>query len=110
MRSSDEQLSVILNKAQEKRKTMRKRKRVVREAGLTALCLCLIVAASFFMPQTEQSVMQETQGAYGSLILSSTYVGYIVIGVLSFALGACLTLLCLHLRQSDGKDGSHVDD
>ena len=38
-------------------------------------------------------------GAAGSLFLLSGAAGYIVIGILAFALGVSFTLLCLFLRR-----------
>ena len=41
---------------------------------------------------------------YGSLLLAAPYTGYVVVGVLAFALGVCITLLCIHwkaLRQKE---------
>ena len=36
---------------------------------------------------------------YGSLILSTPYLGYVVIGILTFVLGVLVTILCLHLND-----------
>lgn len=32
---------------------------------------------------------------YGSLLLAAPYTGYVVVGVIAFALGICVTLLCI---------------
>ena len=83
--------------------------RVLREAGLSFLCLCLIVCAAFFIPGADEMRQESSTGAFGSLILSSPYLGYIVIGTLSFALGVCLTLLCLHLRAKEKGEKTNDD-
>ena len=37
-------------------------------------------------------------------VFSQGSLGYLVIGVLAFALGVCVTLLCLRLRDSGGDE------
>ena len=110
MRNSDEQLGLILKKAANKRTRKKQKLRVLREAGLSALCLGLIVVASFLLPRGEETVPAAADGRFGSLILSSPYIGYIVIGALSFALGISLTLLCLHLRRREHPEIEYGDD
>lgn len=103
MRTPYEQLNTILRKAEDKRAQRKRRRRILREAGLSSLCLCLIVAAARFLPRFEGTANAGAGERYGSLILSSPFVGYVVIGALSFVLGVCFTLLCLHLRRKERK-------
>ena len=112
MRNSDDRLRAILIKAgdKDKREQKKRRARVLREAGLSALCLCLIVAASFLLPRPEAERGNAAGGQFGSLLLSSPYIGYIVIGTLSFAPGISLTLLCLFLRRREKPEEQHGDD
>ena len=40
----------------------------------------------------------------GSVFHSSAALGYIVIGLLAFLLGVCVTILCFRLRQLERED------
>lgn len=109
MRSSDEQLTDILQKARQIRAKKERRRRILTEGGLALFCLCAVCVSAFFVSKAGQAQPGEAYGPFGSLIASSPYLGYVVIGVFSFALGVSLTLLCLYLRTA-GKEKDDVDD
>ena len=104
MRSTDEQYQEIMRRA----KIVRE-KRIIRKhvyAGAIASCVCaaLLIAVCFCLPQ-----LTTTQGApgmqqYGSLLLSAPYMGYVIVGVLAFALGVCAALLCIHWNKLKQKE------
>ena len=71
--------------------------RAVRSSAIgTALCALLLCAVFAFLPARDAQAVGTVQ--YGSLILGVNATGA-VICVLSFALGVCLTMLCLHWRR-----------
>ena len=41
---------------------------------------------------------------YGSLLLAAPYIGYVIVGILAFALGICVTLLCIRLKELREKE------
>ena len=104
MRNTDEQLQEIMRRAE-----IVKEKRIIRKciyASALASCVCvaLLIAVCFCLPQL--TVMSESSGMqhYGSLLLAAPYTGYVVVGAIAFALGVCITLLCIHwkaLRQKE---------
>jgi len=105
MRNSELQLEEILRRAD----TLRRKKASRRAAALSAasvfVCLALIVGAASLLSVLPAAAGEDgVPAAYGSLILSSSFLGYIVIGVLAFALGVCVTLLCRALRASKEKE------
>ena len=61
--------------------------------------LVLIVGAALAVPRLACATLQNTEGSYGSLILGISWVSYVIIGLLTFALGICATLLCIHWQQ-----------
>lgn len=99
MRSTDEQLREILRRTE-----LVKEKRIIRRqvhAGAAASCVCaaLLIAVCFYLPRL--SVIQEAPELqnYGSLLLAAPYTGHVVAGVLAFALGVCVTLLCIAWKR-----------
>ena len=65
--------------------------------GSAAASLAVIVALAFAMPPLDGSAVIE--GAHGAgSVFASGAAGYIVIGVLAFALGVAVTLLGVKLR------------
>lgn len=98
MRTTEQQLREILSRAEiVKEKRMRKC-RLAIDAASAALCLVLLIAASASLPRLPDASAQGTAVQYGSLILGSGALPLVVIGLLAFALGVCVTLLCVHLR------------
>ena len=69
--------------------------------------LALIVGVSFVMPDI--AVKIQTGGYAGFETAASVFhggaaLGYIVIGLLAFLLGVCVTVLCFRLRQMNQDD------
>ena len=105
MRSTEDQFQEILkrtNIVKEKRKITKK----MSVEGLSAaVCLALLVLVSLYLPRLKE--ISETAGAgttYGSFIVTAPYAGYIVVGILACALGARITLLCVHLHDYKKKE------
>ena len=104
MRNTDEQLQEIMRRAEIVKEKRIIRKRIYASALASCVCVALLIAVCFCLPQL--TVMSESSGMqhYGSLLLAAPYTGYVVVGVLAFALGVCITLLCIHwkaLRQKE---------
>lgn len=104
MRNTDEQLQEVMRRAE-----IVKEKRIIRNrlhASAIASCACaaLLIAVCICLPQL--TVMSENAGMqqYGSLLLAVPYTGYIVVGVFAFALGVCVTLLCIHWKALEQKE------
>ncbi len=99
MRNSDEMLSEIMRRAESVRTNRRRRNRVrIDLAGiLLSVVLMVLVIRKLPTPGTLSPEIGEQH--YGSLILSNQHIGFVMIGILAFALGVFVTLLCLHLRR-----------
>lgn len=101
MRTTEERVRLIRERAAEKRRTAQKRRRLAQCAGCVAASLLLIVGLGARLSGLTLSENApgtgETPGA-ASLIGRSDALGYIVMGVLAFLLGACVTMLLYRLR------------
>ena len=102
MRSTDEQLQEILQRSDVIQKDRILRGRIAADLTATAVCLVLLVSAARYLPVL-RTVEEQTEAAqYGSLLLLTAGTGYVVVGILAFALGVFVTLLCLHLKERAG--------
>ena len=104
MRSTDEQLQEIMRRGEIVKEKRSIRKSIRASALASCVCAVLLIAVCFYLPRL--TVIQGTSGMpnYGSLLLAAPYMGYVVVGVLAFALGICVTLLCVHWKRLKQKD------
>lgn len=69
-----------------------------------AACLDMIAAFFIALLRLHVGMVEYGMASYGSYILQNEYVGYVIIGILAFALGVFVTLLCrclLDLRHGE---------
>lgn len=105
MRNTDERVKAALLGA--KRMRQKQQLRAIT-AGSVALSMCLIVVLSCLMPTTLDYVQNDGMAGEftASVFANSQSLGYIAIGILSFVLGVCVTMVCLLLH----KKGANRDD
>ena len=106
MRSTDEQLQEIMQRAEIIRQKRITCKHLARDLYSIAACIVLIIVVSLHIPDMTNLVQNSAPSQYGSLLLAAPYTGYILIGILGFALGICITFLMIHLKKmhNDKKD------
>ena len=102
MRNTDERLAAVQNRmAALDRQSRQTRGRWIAAVSVAA-CLLAIIALSAYMPKwAESSGYVESSGmAYSaSLFAGNGALGYLAIGILAFALGVSVTVLCFLLRS-----------
>ena len=79
----------------------------------TAACFAVIVSLALVMPGiTEGFSDTALGGGMAASIFSGRSLGYLVVGLLAFALGVCVTVLCVRLRghEGDSADEERYDD
>ena len=90
-----------------------------RKAGLLAISCVLVVAAlimavyGYAKPPTAGSITGDVYSYYGAFMLPNEAGGYILVGVLSFAVAVVMTLICLRFRdrnKSSTKDMEKADN
>ena len=109
MRSYEERVAETKRRIAKIEREKRLRRNTITMVSAVAACLALLIGASLAMPgiaakiQTGDYVGFETAASmYGG----SAALGYIVIGLLAFLLGVCVTVLCFRLRQMNREDSS----
>lgn len=108
MRSTNEQLREIMQRAEIVSEKRNIRKHIAASALSSCVCLFLLVIVSVYLPHVTPTLQDHNMQQYGSLLLAAPYMGYVVVGVIAFALGICVTLLCIHLKAL--KQRSERDD
>ncbi len=99
MRSMDEQVNEILSRREVVREKRVNRRILAANAIASCVCVILIIASSFCLPKLAVTQSENGASQYGSLLLAAPYVGYVIIGVLAFALGICVTLFCCSWKK-----------
>ena len=106
MRSTSERLNAVERRTRELKQARRKRLGRLTVGLSAALCLSAILAAALAMPgyMARQRGVSGYSGAAASVFASSPAAGYVLIGLLAFALGCCVTLLCICIRRRSRED------
>ena len=73
--------------------------RIMATASGVCVCLALLIVVSGYLPLVSAAEAENDAVRYGSLLLTTSSMGYIVIGVLAFLLGVFASLLCLYLKK-----------
>ena len=97
MRNTEEQLKEIVSRSEKLKQKQKDRRAAAACLASVCVCIALIVTVSLSLSSFSQAAATHT-GKYGSLVISTPYLGYAVIGALAFLLGICVTLLCVRLR------------
>ena len=108
MRSHEERITETKRRiAARERKERRRRNKITVFAAATA-SLVLIIGVSFIMPHIAANIQTGDYSGFetaASIFHGGVALGYIVIGLLAFLLGVCVTVLCFRLRQMNREDG-----
>ena len=106
MRSHEERVAETKRRIAKIEREKRRRYNTITMASAVAACLALLIGASLAMPGIAASI--QTGDYSGFETAASMYgggaLGYIVIGLLAFLLGVCVTILCFRLRQLERED------
>ena len=107
MRSHEERVAEVKQKIASRERENRLRRGRIAIAVAAAACLALIVGASLAMPgiavrlqSGNHSGLETAASMYGG----SAVLGYIMIGLLAFLLGVCVTVLCFRIRRMEREE------
>ena len=108
MRSYEERVAETKRRIAQIEREKRRRRNTVTMASAVAACLALLIGASLAMPGIAASIQTGDYSGFetaASIFHGGAALGYIVIGLLAFLLGVCVTVLCFRLRQMSREDG-----
>ena len=107
MRSHEERVTETKRRIAKIERENRLRRNTITMVSAVAACLALLVGASLAMPGIAASIRTGNYSGFettASIYGGGAALGYIVIGLLAFLLGVCVTVLCFRLRQMNRED------
>ena len=102
MRSHEERVAEAKRRIAKIERAKRLRRNTLTMASAVAACLALLIGASLAMPGIAANIQTGNYSGFetaASIFHSGAALGNIVIGLLAFLLGVCVTVLCFRLRQ-----------
>lgn len=114
MQSNPERMERIRRRTAQLQRQRRERRQRGIDTACVAVCLVLVVWIGVLMPGWAADGSTGTvlpAAGTASLIASSTALGYILMGILSFCLGVCVTVLLYRLhRRAASPQQEHHDE
>ena len=113
MRSHEERFAETKRRIAARQREKRLRRSKITMFSAAAACLVLLVGVSFAMPGMVAGIRPGDYAGYetaASMYGGGAALGYIVIGLLSFLLGVCVTVLCFRLLQMNREDSQDDQD
>ena len=107
MRSHEERFAETKRRIAKMEREKRRRRNTITISSSVAACLALLIGASFAMPGIAAQIETGDYSGFetaASIFHGGAALGYIVIGLLAFLLGVCVTVLCFRLRQMSRED------
>ena len=107
MRSHEERVAEAKRRIAKIEREKRLRRNTITMASAVAACLALLIGASLAMPGIAARIQPGDYSGFetaASIFHGGAALGYIVIGLLAFLLGVCVTVLCFRLRQMNRED------
>ena len=108
MRSHEERVTETKRRIAKIERENRLRRNTIAMASAVAACLVLLIGASLAMPGIAANIRTGDYAGFetaASIYGGGAALGYIVIGLLAFLLGVCVTVLCFRLRQMSREGG-----
>ena len=112
MRSHEERVTETKRRIAKIERENRLRRNTIAMASAVAVCLALLIGASLAMPGIAASIRTGNYSGFettASIYGGGAALGYIVIGLLAFLLGVCVTVLCFRLRQMNREDDQNKE-
>ena len=112
MRSHEERVAETKRRIAKMEREKQRRRNTITIASAVAACLVLLIGASLAMPGIAASIQTGNYSGLetaASIFHGGAALGYIVIGLLAFLLGVCVTVLCFRLRQMSREDNQNKE-
>ena len=108
MRNHEERVAETKRRIAKIEREKRLRRDKFTMISAVAACLVLLIGASLAMPGIAANIQTGNYSGFetaASIFHGGAALGYIIIGLLAFLLGVCVTVLCFRLRQMNREDG-----
>ena len=102
MLSHEERVAETKRRIAKIERERRLRHNTITMASAVAACLALLIGASLAMPGIAANIQTGNYSGFetaASMYGGGAALGYIVIGLLAFLLGVCVTVLCFRIQQ-----------
>ena len=112
MRSHEERVVETKRRIAKIEREKRLRRDKITMISAVAACLALLIGASLAMPGIAANIQTGNYSGFetaASMYGGGAALGYIVIGLLAFLLGVCVTVLCFRLRQMNQEDNQNKE-
>ena len=112
MRSHEDRVAETKRRIAKIERGKRLRRNMIAMVSAVAACLVLLIGASLAMPGIAASLQTGDYSGFetaASIFHGGAALGYIVIGLLAFLLGVCVTVLCFRLRQMNREDDQNKE-
>ena len=112
MRSHEERVAETKRRIAKIEREKRLRRDKITMISAAAACLALLIGASLAMPGIAANIQTGDYSGFetaASIFHGGAALGYIVIGLLAFLLGVCVTVLCFRLRQMNQEDNQNKE-
>ena len=112
MRSHEERVAETKRRIAKMEREKQRRRNTITMVSAVAACLVLLIGASFAMPGIAANIQTGDYAGFetaASMYGGGAALGYIVIGLLAFLLGVCVTVLCFRLRQMNREDDQNKE-
>ena len=112
MRSHEERVAETKRCIAKIEREKRLRRNTITMASAVVACLVLLIGASLAMPGIVVKIQTGDYSGFetaASMYGGGAALGYIVIGLLAFLLGVCVTVLCFRLRQFSREDDQNKE-
>ena len=113
MRSHEERVAETKRRIAKIEREKRRLRNTITMASAVAACLVLLIGASLAMPGIAANIQTGNYSGFetaASMYGGGAALGYIVIGLLAFLLGVCVTVLCFRLRQMNREDDQNKEN
>ncbi len=111
MRSGEERIVAMHRRAGELRREKRLRGVQIVSAAAGCVCLGVVVMIAMYMSGITGIYVSEgtSSGMRASIFGESSFLGFVIISIVSFLLGVSLTIFCFRLKKwQDLKDEENV--
>ena len=114
MRTSDERIEAMYRRAQELETENRIHRTRIMQTVCAACGFILVVAIASFMPVFSDKIAPHSTefNMNGSILSGNGMLGYIVIGIIAFALGIAVTVFCYQIKKyqtGNDEDAGSID-